>query len=54
MDIQAHRRPKQRIAEAAAGRPEPAAIEAALERSRAQIEELAVTAAELECRSRST
>ena len=30
------------------GRPEPAAIEAALERSRAQIEALAVTAAELE------
>ena len=48
MDTQALERAKQRIAEAAAGRPEPAAIEAALERSRAQIEELAVTAAELE------
>ena len=48
MDIQALERAKQRIAEAAAGRPEPAAIEAAFERSRAQIEELAVTAAELE------
>jgi len=48
MDIQALERAKQRIAEAAAGRPEPAAIEAALERSRAQIEELAVTAAALE------
>ena len=48
MDTLALERAKQRIAEAAAGRPEPAAIEAALERSRAQIEALAVTAAELE------
>lgn len=48
MDTLALERAKQRIAEAAAGRPEPAAIEAALERSRAQIESLAVIAAELE------
>jgi hypothetical protein len=48
MDTLALERAKQRIAEAAAGRPEPAAIEAALERSRSQIEALAVTAAELE------
>jgi len=48
MDTLALERAKQRIAEAAAGRPEPAALEAALERSRAQIEALAVTAAELE------
>ena len=48
MDTLALERAKQRIAEAAAGRPEPAAIEAALDRSRAQIEALAVTAAELE------
>jgi hypothetical protein len=48
MDTLALERAKQRIAEAAAGRPEPAQIEAALERSRAQIEALAVTAAELE------
>ena len=47
MDTLALERAKQRIAEAAAGRPEPAAIEAALERSRAQIEALAVTAAQL-------
>jgi hypothetical protein len=48
MDPQALERAKQRIADAAAGRPAPAAIEAALERSRSQIEALAVTAAELE------
>ena len=48
MDTQALERAKQRIADAAAGRPEPAAIEAALERSRSQIEGLAATAAELE------
>ena len=48
MDTLALERAKQRIADAAAGRPEPAAIEAALERSRSQIEALAVTAAELE------
>lgn len=38
----------QRIADAAAGRPEPARLEAALERSRRQIETLASTAADLE------
>jgi hypothetical protein len=48
MDTLALERAKQRIADAAAGRPEPAVIEAALERSRDQIEALAVTAAELE------
>jgi hypothetical protein len=48
MDELALERAKQRIAEAAAGRPEPARLEAALERSRAQIEGLAATAAELE------
>jgi hypothetical protein len=48
MDTLALERAKQRIADAAAGRPEPAAIEAALERSRSQIEALAATAAELE------
>ena len=39
---------KQRIAEAAAGRPEAALLEATLERSRAQVEALAATAADLE------
>jgi hypothetical protein len=48
MDALALERAKQRIAEATAGRPEAAALEAALERSRAQIEALAATAAELE------
>jgi hypothetical protein len=48
MDVFALERAKERIADAAAGRPEPARIEAALERSRAQIESLAATAAELE------
>jgi hypothetical protein len=48
MDAYALERAKQRIADAAAGRPEPAALEAALERSRDQIEALAATAAELE------
>jgi hypothetical protein len=48
MDALALERAKERIADAAAGRPEPARIEAALERSRAQIESLAATAAELE------
>jgi len=37
-----------RIADAAAGRPQPAEMEAALERSRDQLEALAVAAAELE------
>ena len=48
MDSLALERAKQRIADAAAGRHEPAALEAALERSRSQIEMLAVAAAELE------
>lgn len=48
MDSIALERAKQRISDAAAGRPEPAELEAALERSRNQIEALAVTAAELE------
>jgi hypothetical protein len=48
VDTQALERAKQRIADAAAGRAEPASIEAALERSRSQIEALAATAAELE------
>ncbi|MGH3064921.1 MAG: hypothetical protein ACRDOF_01340 [Gaiellaceae bacterium] len=47
MDNSALERAKQRIADAATGRPEPAALEAALERSRSQIETLAVAAAEL-------
>jgi hypothetical protein len=48
MDEIALERAKQRIADAAAGRAEPALLEAALERSRAQIEALAATAAGLE------
>ena len=48
MDEAALARAKARIASAAAGRPEPAALEAALERARDQIEALAAAAAELE------
>lgn len=48
MDDQALERAKARIADAAAGRVAPAQLEAALERSRAQIEALAQSAAELE------
>jgi hypothetical protein len=48
MDALALDRAKQRIADAAAGRPETAVLEATLERSRAQIEALAATAADLE------
>jgi hypothetical protein len=48
MDELAMERAKQRISEAAAGRADPARLEAALERSRGQIEALAATAAELE------
>ena len=48
MDTLALERAKQRIADAAAGRPAPGTIEAALERSRDQIEGLAAAAAELE------
>jgi hypothetical protein len=48
MDNAALERAKQRIADHAAGRPAPAQLEAALERSREQIEALAATTAELE------
>lgn len=48
MDEQALERAKARIAQAASGRVAPADLEAALERSRAQIEALAAAAAELE------
>jgi hypothetical protein len=48
MDALALERAKQRIADSAAGRPEAAVLEATLERSRAQIEALAATAADLE------
>jgi hypothetical protein len=48
MDEFALERAKQRITEAASGRPDPAHLEAALERSREQIEALAATAAGLE------
>jgi hypothetical protein len=48
MDEQALERAKARIADAAAGRAAPAQLEAALERSRTQIEALAGAAAELE------
>jgi hypothetical protein len=48
MDVLALERAQQRIADAAARRPEPALIEATLERSRQQIEALAEVAAGLE------
>lgn len=48
MDTQALERARTRIAEAATGRPQPADVGAALERSRSQIEDLAAAAAELE------
>ena len=48
MDERTLERAKQRIADAASRRPEPALLEAALERSRDQIEALAVAAAALE------
>ncbi len=48
MDALALERAQQRIAEAAARRPEPAVLEATLERSRRQIETLAEVAAGLE------
>ena len=41
-------RARERLAEAAAGKAQPGDVEAALERARMQIEELAATAAELE------
>jgi len=48
VDTQALERARRHIAEAASGRAQPGEIEAALERSRSQIEALAVAAAELE------
>ena len=48
MDGDAFQRAQERLAAAAQGRAEPGAIDAALERARAQIEALAQTAAELE------
>jgi hypothetical protein len=48
MDELALERARQRIAQAAAGRPDPAAVEAALERSREGLEALAASTAELE------
>jgi hypothetical protein len=48
VDEQALERAKARIADAASGRTPPAELEAALERSRSQIEALAAAAAELE------
>jgi hypothetical protein len=48
MDESAIERAKARLADAAEGRPDPAAVEAALERARAQIEALAETTAEIE------
>jgi predicted nucleic acid-binding Zn-ribbon protein len=48
MDTLALERAERRIADAAAGRPAQADLEAALERSREQLEALAVAAAELE------
>jgi hypothetical protein len=48
MDELALERARQRIAQAAAGRTDPAALEAAIERSREGLETLAATTAELE------
>jgi hypothetical protein len=48
MDEGAIERARKRLAGAAAGRTDPAAVEAALERARAGIEDLAETAAKLE------
>src|SRR2546423_9931276 len=48
MDPEAIKRAQARIDQAAAGRVEPAAVDAALERAREQVEALAATAAELE------
>ncbi len=48
MDETLLERANERVAQAAAGRLDTAALEAALERSRKQVEDLAVTAAELE------
>ena len=48
MDELALERARQRIAQAAAGRTDPAALEAAIERSREGLESLAAATAELE------
>jgi uncharacterized protein YicC (UPF0701 family) len=48
MDQEAIERARQRLADAAEGRPDAAAVEAALERARQGLEELAAAAAELE------
>ena len=48
VDDEALGRARERLAEASAGKPQPADVEAALERARAQVEALAATAAELE------
>ncbi|HSP72169.1 MAG TPA: hypothetical protein VLN26_07370 [Gaiellaceae bacterium] len=48
MDENAIRKAKERLEAAAAGRPDPGAVEAALERARIQIEALAQTADELQ------
>lgn len=48
MDVAALERARRRISGAADGTPQPADLAAALERSREQVEALAVTAAELE------
>jgi hypothetical protein len=48
VDEDALDRARERLAEAAAGKPQPGDVEAALERARAQIQDLAATAAELE------
>jgi hypothetical protein len=48
MDAEAIKRAQARIDQAAAGRVEPAALDATLERAREQVEALATTTAELE------
>ncbi|MFL5942982.1 MAG: hypothetical protein ACJ75L_06950 [Gaiellaceae bacterium] len=48
MDLDAIERAQQRLDEAAAGRPDDAAIEATLERARAAVETLASTTAQFE------
>jgi hypothetical protein len=48
MTDDAFERARERLKEAAEGRPDAAAVDAALERARAQVEELAQAAAELE------
>jgi type II secretory pathway component PulM len=48
VDSQAIKRAQERIDQAASGRVEPAALDAALERAREQVEALAAAAAELE------